>query len=59
MVARAKLTLPKPSRLIMIDRSMAGATNDGERGGGMGFFPLSSFIGAMAMGRGGEGLRLG
>ena len=45
IVARAELTLPKPS---------AGAANGGEQGGGMGFFPLPFFVGAMAMGRGGR-----
>ena len=30
MVARAELTLPKPSRLSTIDRSTAGAADDGE-----------------------------
>ena len=49
MVARAELTLPKPS---------TGAANGGKQGGGMGFFPLPFFVGAMAMGRG-EGSRLG
>ena len=49
IVARAELTLPKPS---------AGAANGGEQGGGMGFFPLPFFVGAMAIGRG-EGSRLG
>ena len=44
MVARAKLTLPKPS---------AGAANGGGRGGDTGFFPLPFFIGAMAIGKGG------
>ena len=29
MVARVELTLPKPSRLSMIDRSTAEATGDG------------------------------
>ena len=45
MVARAKLTLPKPS---------VGAANGGGQGGDTGFFPLPFFVGAMAMGRGGE-----
>ena len=45
IVARAELTLPKPS---------AGAANGGEQGGGVGFFPLPFFVGAMAMGRGGR-----
>ena len=44
MVARAKLTLPKPS---------AGAANGGGRGGDTGFFPLPFFVGAMAIGKGG------
>ena len=50
MVARAKLTLPKPS---------AGAADGGGQGGDTGFFPLPFFVGAMAMGRGEEGLRSG
>ena len=45
IVARAELTLPKPS---------AGDANGGEQGGGMGFFPLPFFVGAMAIGRGGR-----
>ena len=49
IVARAELTLPKPS---------TGAANSGGQGGGTGFFPLPFFVGAMAMGRGG-GSRLG
>ena len=52
IVARAELTLPKPSRLSMIDGSTAGAANDGERGRGTGFFPFPFFVGAMAAGRG-------
>ena len=44
IVARAELTLPKPS---------AGAANGGGQGGDTGFFPLPFFVGAMAMGRGG------
>ena len=52
IVARAELTLPKPSRLSMIDRSTAGATDDGERGRGTGFFPFPFFVGAMVTGRG-------
>ena len=51
-VARAELTLPKPSWLSMIDRSTAGATDDGEQGGGTGFFPFPFFVGSMATGRG-------
>ena len=43
IVARAELTLPKPS---------AGAANSGGPGGDTGFFPLPFFVGAMAMGRG-------
>ena len=43
MVARAKLTLPKPS---------AGVADGGGQGGDTGFFPLPFFVGAMAMGRG-------
>ena len=50
MVARAELTLPKPSRLSMIDRSTAGAADDGERAGGIGFFPFPFFVGAMVTG---------
>ena len=42
MVAKAKLTLPKPS---------AGAADGGGQGGDTGFFPLPFFVGAMAMGR--------
>ena len=49
MVARAKLTLPKPS---------AGAADGGGQGGDTGFFPLPFFVGAMAMGRGEGGSRL-
>ena len=48
MVARAKLTLPKPS---------AGAANGGGRGGDTGFFPLPFFVGAMAIG-GGQGFEI-
>ena len=48
-VARAKLTLPKPS---------AGAANCGRRGGDVGFFPLPFFVGAMAIGKGGEGFEI-
>ena len=54
VVARADLALPKPSRLVIIGRSTAGAASDGERGGGMGLFPLPFFVGAMAMEKGGE-----
>ena len=36
----------------MIDRSTAGAATGGKRDEGAGFFPLSFFVGAMAMGRG-------
>ena len=43
MVARAKLTLPKPS---------AGAANGGGRGRDAGFFPLPFFVGAMAIAKG-------
>ena len=43
MVARAKLTLPKPS---------ARAADGGGQGGDTGFFPLPFFVGAIAMGRG-------
>ena len=49
MVARAELTLPKPS---------AGAADGGGQGGDTGFFPLPFFVGAMAMGRGEGGSRL-
>ena len=49
IVARAELTLPKPS---------ACAANSGWQGGGTSFFPLPFFVGAMAMGRGGSS-RLG
>ena len=45
IVARAELTLPKPS---------AGAANGGGPGRDTGFFPLPFFVEAMAMGRGGE-----
>ena len=45
IVARAELTLPKPS---------AGAANGGGQGGDTGFSPLPFFVGAMAMGRGGR-----
>ena len=45
IVARAELTLPKPS---------AGAAKGGGPGGGTGFFPLPFFVGAMAMEKGGE-----
>ena len=45
IVARAELTLPKPS---------TEATNSGGQGGDTGFFPLPFFVGAMAMGRGGK-----
>ena len=49
MVARAKLTLPRPS---------AGATNGGGQGGDTGFFPLPFFVGAMAIGKEGGGFEI-
>ena len=52
MVARAEKTLFKASELIMMDRSTAGATAEGERDEGAGFFPLPFFVGAMALGKG-------
>ena len=58
MVARAELTLPKPSRLTMIARSTAGAADGGEQGEGMGPFPLPFFVGAMATEGGRKGSRL-
>ena len=57
MVARAELTLSKPSRLTMIDRSTAGAADGGKQGEGMGPFPLPFFIGAMATEEGGGKVR--
>ena len=50
MVARAKLTLPKPS---------AGAANGSGQGGDTGFFPLPFFVGAMATERGEERFEIG
>ena len=49
MVARAKLTLPKPS---------AWAADGGGQGGDTGFFPLPFFVGAIAMGRVGGRLEI-
>ena len=54
MVARAKLTLPRHSQSSMVDWPTAGATDGGTQDGGMGFLPLSFFVGAMAMGRRGR-----
>ena len=59
MVARAELTLSKPSRLTMIDRSTAGAADGGEQGEGMGPFPLPFFVEAMATERGGGRFEIG
>ena len=58
MVARAELTLSKPSRSTRIDRSTTGAADDGEQGEGMGPFPLPFFLGAMATEEGRKGSRL-
>src|SRR4051812_12874465 len=49
MVARAELSLPRHSRLSMIERPTAGATGGGGRDGATGFFPFS-FFGDMAAG---------
>src|SRR3954467_2184103 len=51
---QSRAELIRHSRLSMIDRPTAGATDGGGRDGGMGFFPFSFFVGAMAMERRGK-----
>ena len=58
MEARAERTLCKASGLSMINRSTAGATAEGERDEGTGFFPFSIFVGAMAVERGESSSRI-
>src|SRR3954466_6625325 len=53
-VATAGLSLPRHSRLSMIERPTAGATGGGGRDGDAGFFPFSFFVGAMAVDERGE-----
>ena len=59
IVARAERTLFKASGLSMIDRAMAGASAEGVRGEGAGFFPLPFFVGAMVVKRGKNSSRVG
>ena len=40
-------------------QALGGAADGGGQGGDTGVFPLPFFVGAMAIGRGGEGSRLG